>query len=127
MIQLQSDVNSPIIARIQQQYGVTVAFKQRPRAVTTTVVVRGTVTNSKPLKEATVLLMEHLTGSVGVEQYELSSLSYCNITSLPQLIQFIKMTLCISSDLSPAPVYRFYSFLKQFVFELFHLNVYDIT
>lgn len=66
LIQLQSDLNSPVISRLQQQYGVTVAFKQRPRSVTTTVVVRGTVTNSKPLKEATVLLMEHLTGSVGV-------------------------------------------------------------
>lgn len=60
------DSNSPVIARLQQQYGVTVTFKQRPRNLSTTVLVRGTGLNVKALKEATVLLQEHVTGGVGV-------------------------------------------------------------
>jgi len=61
---IQLDQASPVISRIQQQYGVMVSFKQRPRSII--VVVRGTVINAKSLKEATVLLMEHLTGNIGV-------------------------------------------------------------
>ena len=66
LMQIQLDQTSPVITRIQQQYNVTVVFKQRPRALSTMAVVRGPVLNAKALKEATLLLMEHLTGNVGV-------------------------------------------------------------
>ena len=65
----QMDQTSPVISRLQQQYNVTITFKQRPRSATTLAVVRGTITNIKALKEATILLMEHLTGNVGVSSY----------------------------------------------------------
>jgi len=65
---MQMDPNSPVLARVQQQYNVTVAFKQRPRAYTATVVVRGTVNSAKSVKEATILLMEHFTGNMGVSK-----------------------------------------------------------
>ncbi|XP_067932414.1 protein bicaudal C homolog 1-like isoform X2 [Watersipora subatra] len=63
---LQSDQTSPVVNRLQQQYNVTIGFKQRPRSPATVAVVRGTITNIKALKEATILLMEHLTGSIGL-------------------------------------------------------------
>lgn len=68
---LQLDQTSPIITRLQQQYNVTIAFKQRPRSPSTIAVVRGTIINIKALKEATVLLMEHLTGNIGVSSHYL--------------------------------------------------------
>lgn len=60
------DNTSPIIQQIQQTYSVTVTFKQRPRVYVTTVIVRGSVSNAKAVKEATAILMKHLTGNQAV-------------------------------------------------------------
>ena len=61
------DASSPTIQYIQSTYSVTVTCKQRPRVFsTTTVMVRGSVSNAKAVKEATVRLIEHLTGNRGV-------------------------------------------------------------
>ena len=60
------DSTSPIIQQIQQAYSVTVTFKQRPRVYVTTVIVRGSVSNAKAMKEATAVLMKHLTGNQAV-------------------------------------------------------------
>lgn len=60
------DTTSPIIQQIQQAYSVTVTFKQRPRVYVTTVIVRGSVSNAKAMKEATAVLMKHLTGNQAV-------------------------------------------------------------
>ncbi len=60
------DSSSPIVQQIQNAYGVTVSFKQRPRVYITTVIVRGSVDNSKAVKEATARLIESLTGNLGV-------------------------------------------------------------
>ena len=58
--------SSPSIQQIQQTHNVTVTFKQRPNVYVTTVVVRGSVNNAKSVKEATVLLIEHLTATIAV-------------------------------------------------------------
>ena len=65
---MQLEQTSPVIMRLQQQYTVTVTFRQRPRgySTVTAVLVRGTVNNSNSVKEATLLLMEHLTGTRSV-------------------------------------------------------------
>ena len=57
---------SPAIQQIQQTHNVTVTFKQRPNVYVTTVVVRGSVNNAKSVKEATMLLIEHLTATIAV-------------------------------------------------------------
>ena len=60
------DMNSPTIQQIVQTYSVAVNMKQRSRGYSTTVTVRGAANNAAGLKEGTVRLMEHLTGSLGV-------------------------------------------------------------
>ena len=60
------DSSSPIVQQIQNAFGVTVSFKQRPRVYITTVIVRGSVDNAKAVKEATARLIESLTGNLGV-------------------------------------------------------------
>ena len=66
LLQPIPDVASPIIQQIQHTYSVNITFKQRPRIFVTTVIVRGSVNNAKSVKEATILLIEHLTGNMGV-------------------------------------------------------------
>ena len=63
------DASAPPIKALQDSYGVTVTFKQRPRVYMTTVIVRGTVCKAKSVKEATVLLIEQLTGNRAVSFY----------------------------------------------------------
>lgn len=63
---LTPDSSSPLVQQLQQQYTISVTFRQRPRAYTTTVVVRGTVCNAKSVKEGTLKLMEQLTATSGV-------------------------------------------------------------
>ncbi|XP_063443802.1 protein bicaudal C homolog 1-A-like [Mytilus trossulus] len=63
---LTPDSSSPLVQQLQQQYTISVTFRQRPRAYTTTVVVRGTVCNAKSVKEGTLRLMEQLTATSGV-------------------------------------------------------------
>ncbi|XP_064621820.1 protein bicaudal C homolog 1-like isoform X2 [Lineus longissimus] len=65
IVQPIPDTSSPHIQQIQQTHNVTVTFKQRPRMYITTVLVRGTVSNAKAVKEATGLVVEHLTGNLG--------------------------------------------------------------
>ncbi len=65
------DATSPTIQQIQNAYGVTIQFKQRPRMYVTTVIIRGSVINAKAVKEATALLIEHLTGNIGVRCHTL--------------------------------------------------------
>ncbi|XP_072051259.1 LOW QUALITY PROTEIN: protein bicaudal C homolog 1-like [Amphiura filiformis] len=60
------DMNSPTIQQIVQSYNVSVNMKQRSRGYSTTVTVRGASNNAAGLKEGTLRLMEHLTGSLGV-------------------------------------------------------------
>ena len=60
------DSSSPAVQQIQSQYGVTITFKQRPRVYVTMVIIRGSVNNAKAVKEATLHMVEQLTGSVGV-------------------------------------------------------------
>lgn len=84
------DSNSPVIARLQQQYGVTVTFKQRPRNLSVAVIVRGTGLNVKAVKEATIMLQEHVTGSVGVSWssligWQVSSDGTTSITTVSQM------------------------------------------
>lgn len=66
LLQPLPDPSSPPIQHIQNTYNVVVTFKQRPRSYGTMVVIRGSVSNAKEVKEATALLVEHLTGSIGV-------------------------------------------------------------
>ena len=60
------DVSSPAMQQFQQQYHVSVSFRQRPRGYGTSVVVRGSVCNEKLVKEATRKLIETLIGTVAV-------------------------------------------------------------
>ena len=64
---------SPAIQQIQQTHNVTVTFKQRPNVYVTTVVVRGSVNNAKSVKEATMLLIEHLTATIAVSNFLLKN------------------------------------------------------
>ena len=66
LLQPLPDPASPPIQNIQTTYSVAVSFKQQPRSYNTLVVIRGSVSNAKEVKEATALLVEHLTGSIGV-------------------------------------------------------------
>ncbi|CAH1793905.1 unnamed protein product [Owenia fusiformis] len=59
------DPQSQPIQHIQDTYNVTVTIKQRPKVYVTTVIVRGQISNAKATKEATTLLVEHLTGTLG--------------------------------------------------------------
>ncbi|KAJ8317838.1 hypothetical protein KUTeg_002929 [Tegillarca granosa] len=59
------DASSPSIQQLQQQYNISISFRQRPRVYVATVIVRGSVCNAKSVKEGTARLMEHLTGNVG--------------------------------------------------------------
>ena len=63
---LTSAADGPAVLQVQHAYGVTVAFKQRPRAFVTTVIVRGSVNSCTAVKEATSLLMKHLTSNPAV-------------------------------------------------------------
>ncbi|XP_074647664.1 protein bicaudal C homolog 1-B-like isoform X2 [Tubulanus polymorphus] len=67
MLQCLPDANSPTIQQIQQLHNVSVIFKQRPRVLVTSVLIRGTVNNAKSVKEATAMMMDHLTGASGVK------------------------------------------------------------
>ncbi|XP_065838982.1 protein bicaudal C homolog 1-like [Oscarella lobularis] len=58
------DVNDPLIQRIADHYQVAISFKSRPRAYVYVAVVRGCVSNTAAVKEATVSLIEHLTGQI---------------------------------------------------------------
>ncbi len=69
------DMNSPTIQQIVQAYNVSVNMKQRSRGYSTTVTVRGASNNAAGLKEGTVRLMEHLTGSLGVSMEDFRPLS----------------------------------------------------
>ena len=69
VLQPVPDSSSPIVQQISNTYSVAVSFKQRPRVYVTTVVVRGSVDNAKAVKEATALLIENLTGNLGVSDY----------------------------------------------------------
>lgn len=60
------DASSPMILQLQQQYSITINFRQRPRAYVTTVTVRGSVCHAKTVKEGTARLMEHLLGNMTV-------------------------------------------------------------
>jgi protein bicaudal C len=64
---MSPDSSSPLVQQLQQQYTISISFRQRPRAYTTTVVVRGTVCNAKSVKEGTLRLMEQLTATSGVK------------------------------------------------------------
>jgi len=60
-----------IVQQVQQTYGVTVSIRPHQRGVHTfgaacVVIVRGSVCDSKAVKEATAFLFEHFTGGVGV-------------------------------------------------------------
>jgi hypothetical protein len=69
---MTDSMHSAVIQRIQQMYEVGVMLKPQYRNPSTmsfapyTVVVRGSVQNSKAVKEATVALHEHFTGRAGV-------------------------------------------------------------
>ncbi len=66
VLQPVPDSASPTVQQIQNNYGVAVTFKQRPKLYKTTVIVRGSVANAKAVKEATALLLEHLAGGLAV-------------------------------------------------------------
>ena len=68
LLQTVPDASSPAIQQLQQQYNITISFRQRPRSYTTTIVVRGSVYSAKAVKEGTGRLMEQLTGNVGVSK-----------------------------------------------------------
>jgi len=60
-----------IVQQVQQTYGVTVSIRPHQRGVhafgaACAVIVRGSVCDSKAVKEATAFLFEHFTGGVGV-------------------------------------------------------------
>ncbi|KAK6171391.1 hypothetical protein SNE40_019590 [Patella caerulea] len=57
------ETTTPAIQQIQNTYNVTISIKQRPRMYVTTVIVRGSVNNTKAVKEATCRLGEQLTGN----------------------------------------------------------------
>ena len=64
ILQPLPDTSSPQIQQIQTTYSVTVSFKQR--MYVTTVTIRGSMCNAKSVKEATNVLIEHLSVNVGV-------------------------------------------------------------
>ena len=66
LLQPLPDPQSPTLQHIQNTYNVSVSFKQRPRSYATTVIIRGSVNNAKEVKEATAILVEQLTGNIGV-------------------------------------------------------------
>ena len=74
------DVSSPAMQQFQQQYHVSVSFRQRQRGYGTSVIVRGSVCNEKLVKEATRKLIETLIGTVTVSTYEPVSSKGYNLT-----------------------------------------------
>eukprot|EP00118_Oscarella_pearsei_P008807 m.47182 g.47182 ORF g.47182 m.47182 type:complete len:892 (+) comp33767_c0_seq5:56-2731(+) len=58
------DANDPAIQRISDVFQVSINFKPRPRSYVYVAIVRGSVSNTNAVKEATVRLIEHLTGQV---------------------------------------------------------------
>merc|ERR1719228_215928 len=65
--QTAPDTNSPFLRAIQDQYNIQIMFRQKQKNFhTTTVVVKGCEWECSRVKEATLLLMEHLcTGMAG--------------------------------------------------------------
>ncbi|EDV22128.1 uncharacterized protein TRIADDRAFT_59310 [Trichoplax adhaerens] len=59
-----SDQFSSLIQQLIEKFNVTITFKQKPRLMATTVLVRGSQNNSTAVKEATATLIEALCGSV---------------------------------------------------------------
>lgn len=57
------DVSSAEIQKLQQQYNITISFRQRPRMYVSTVIVRGSVYNADAVKDGIAKLMELLTGN----------------------------------------------------------------
>jgi len=59
-----------VVQQVQQTYGVTVCIRPHQHVhmyrAARVVIVRGSVGDSKAVKEATAVLFEQLTGSVGV-------------------------------------------------------------
>ena len=88
------DMNSPTIQQIVQAYNVAVNMKQRSRGYSTTVTVRGAANNAAGLKEGTVRLMEHLTGSHGVRMF------VHTLFHEPGLTEDYPIHLTLCSDLS---------------------------
>lgn len=61
---MQSDPSSPTVQHISQTYNLTVSFKPPTRLYRATGVVRGSQNNANAVKRGTVLLLEHLAGSL---------------------------------------------------------------
>ena len=60
------DATSPALKHIQDTCNVCITFKPRPQTYYVTVVVRGSVDNSKGVKEALAALVEKLAGNGAV-------------------------------------------------------------
>lgn len=63
--QTNIDSNSTVIQNIQLHYGVSINIKTRHQVFVKTVIVRGSVCNSKSVKKAAAMVFELFTGRVG--------------------------------------------------------------
>merc|ERR1719312_2309991 len=64
-LQVAPDVNSPYFRAIQDQYNIQIMFKQKQKNFhTTTVVIKGCEWECSRVKEATLLLMDHLCAGI---------------------------------------------------------------
>lgn len=63
--QVNIDTNSAVIQNIQHHYGVSISIKPHHQTYTRTVIIRGSVYNSKSVKKAASMVFELLTGRIG--------------------------------------------------------------
>ena len=63
--QSELDYSCPLLQQIQRLFSVTVSFRPSCHNLSSMVIVKGTVLNSKNVKDATLRLMDMLTGQVG--------------------------------------------------------------
>ena len=78
--QTAPDTNSPFMRAIQDQYNVQIMFRQKQKNFhATTVVVKGCEWECARVKEATLLLMDHLFKVCTLSSYESVALYWLNL------------------------------------------------
>ena len=84
------DNNDPYLKAIQDQYNVQVTFKSKVKNFhTTVVVIKGSESEASRVKEATLMVMEHLCGSAG------------NATLTPNMDPMDSHSVTVNMEISP--------------------------
>lgn len=70
-LQPHPDLESPFLMSVQEKYNVQVMFRTRPKLHATLVVVKGCEWEVSQVKEATLLLINHMCDSLAVSMFYL--------------------------------------------------------